>query len=239
MAQGGADLLSVARYAKGLGNSTPAPLPALNTEHLVFWGHSQGATEGGLALSQDRLFDGALLSGASASITDALLSKKSPVNIADSMWIALSESSSSAVNQFHPAMTLFQMWIDPSDPINHARDVVVVPARGANTAFARHVFQVWGKNDLFTARPVQQAFALAAGLAFVEPKVDEFDLAPVSSVQGNVSVPWKVTAAMHQYVPATAYDGHFVVFRDPGAQHDAVRFLVRAATGDVPKIPEP
>jgi hypothetical protein len=240
MAQGGADLLSVALYAKGLGTSAPSPLPALDTTHLVFWGHSQGATEGGLALANDRVFEGALLSGASASITDALLSKKAPVNIADSMWIALSESSSSAVNAFHPAMTLFQMWIDPSDPINHAKDVAVVPARGTAPVFARHVFQVWGKGDLFTARPVQTAFGLAAGLQLVLPKIEvEFEPAGVSAVQGNISTPRAVTAAVRQYQPATAYDGHFVVFRDPGAQRDAVRFLVRAASGDVPRIPEP
>ena len=239
MAQGGADLLSVARYAKALGSATPAPLPALDTTHLVYWGHSQGATEGALFLAFDRTMDGALLTGASASLTDALLSKKAPINIADSMWIALSESNKDAVNAFHPALGLFQMWIDPSDPINHAKDVAVVPARAPNPTHARHVFQVWGKNDLFTARPVQQAFALVAGLGFVGPKVDEFDVAPQAFVSGNIASPSRVTAAMRQYDPGTAYDGHFVVFRDPTARRDAVRFLVRSATGDVPRIPEP
>jgi hypothetical protein len=239
MAQGGADLLSVARFAKGLGSATPAPLPALDTTHLVYWGHSQGATEGALFLAFDRTMDGALLTGASASLTDALLSKKAPINIADSMWIALSEQSPGAVNQFHPAISLFQMWIDPSDPINFGRDVAVVPARGANPTFARHVFQVWGKNDLFTARPVQNAFALVANLAFVGPRVDEFEPSPVSSVQGNITSPSRVTAAMRQYDPGTVYDGHFVAFRDPAARRDALRYLVRAASGDVPRIPEP
>lgn len=239
MAQGGADLLSISAYARTLGTSTPAPLPALNTDRLVYWGHSQGATSGTLGLAFDRNFEGALLSGASASLTDAMLSKKAPVNIADSMWIALSESSPSAVNLFHPALTLFQMWIDPSDPVNTARNVVVPAGQGASPTFARHVFQVWGKNDLFTAKQVQNVFGVVAGLTLVGPEVDDFDGPPQTFVQGNVTTPRTVTAALRQYDPGTAYDGHFVAFRDMTARRDAIRFLVRAATGAVPRVPEP
>lgn len=238
MAQGGADLLGVARYAKGFAGGAGG-VPAIDSSRLVYWGHSQGATQGALFLAQDRSVEGALMTGASASLSDALLSKKAPINIADSMWIALGEAQPSDVDIFHPVISLLASWTDPVDPLNFARDVVVVPAAGATPAFARHLFQVWGKNDLFTARPVQAAFALGAGLGFVAPKVDDFDAAPQSLVSGNVTTPRTVTAAMRQYDPGTLYDGHFVVFRDQTAQRDAVRFLVRAASGDVPRVPEP
>lgn len=214
-------------------------LPPLNTTHLLFWGHSQGATEGGLFLPFDRRVDGTLLSGASASITDALLNKRAPVNIADSLWLALSESQPSAVNIFHPVLTLLSAWIDPVDPMNFSRDVVVVPADGATPAYGRHVFQVWGKDDLFTPRPVQNVFAMGAGLRLVGPKLpDEGDLTPESSAAGNVTQPRPLTAAVRQYAPA-GYDGHFVVVRDATAKSDALRFLARAARGEVPRIPEP
>jgi len=115
---------------------------------------------------------------------------------------------------------------------------VIVPADGALPQHGRHVLQIWGKGDTFTAAPVQMQFTLAAGLAFVPPEVDDTDLVPLmmTSVSGNFA---GRTAAMRQYAPATAYDGHFVVFQDPGAQRDALRFLVRSASGDVPTVPEP
>lgn len=225
MAQGSADLLGVARLAKVL-DATDAGLPPLDRSRLVFWGHSQGATEGAMFLAMDRSIEGAVLSGASASLMNALLSKRAPVNIADSMWIALGEARPDDVDLFHPVLSLLQTWTDPVDPINFARDVPV----------GRHVLQIWGKADTFTAQPVQNAFALGAGLALVGPKVDDTELAAVPSVAGNAV---GKTAAVRQYDPAGAYDGHFVVFQDPTARADAVRFLVRAAAGAVPRVPEP
>lgn len=229
MAQGSADLLGVARWAKTL-DGPDAGLPAIDTSRLVFWGHSQGATEGAMFLALDGTVDGALLSGASASLTDALLSKKAPVNIADSMWIALGEQSPADVHLFHPALSLLQTWTDPVDPVNFARDVVI----GRNRS--RHVLQIWGKGDTFTATPVQNVFAIAAGLTFVGPAVDDTDLTPAMSAAGNRN---GKTAAMRQYDPDGGYDGHFVVFQDANARRDAVRFLVRSAAGVTPQVPEP
>ena len=238
MAQGGADLLGVARYVKSLASSPPAELPKLDPTHLVFWGHSQGATEGALFLALDRSVDGALVSGASATLVNSLVSKKAPVNIADGLWAALSESSPAAISVYHPVLSLLQMWSDPVDPLHFASRATVVPAEGATPAFARNVFQVWGKDDLYTPRPVQTSFAHAAGLAFVGPKVDDFNATEVTSASGNVSLPRPVTAALRQYVPE-GYDGHFVVFRNQSATTDATRFVARVLRGEVPTVPEP
>jgi hypothetical protein len=238
MAQGAADLMSVTRYLSSLAASPPAELPALDVTHLAFWGHSQGATEGALFLALDRKVDGALLSGASATLINSLTSKKAPVNIADGLWAALSESSPQAVNVFHPVLGLLQAWTDPVDPLHFAAQDVIVPADGTTQAFARSVFQVWGKDDLFTARPVQTSFARAARLAFVGPQVDDFTATPQTSVGGNVTTPRSATAAMRQYVPA-GYDGHFVVFQNPSARTDATRFLGRVLRGELPTVPEP
>lgn len=235
MSQGAADLHAVVRYLKAL-DVADAGLPALDTRRLSFWGHSQGATEGALFLSQDRTVEGALLSGASASLLNALRSKKAPINIADNIWLALSESSVDTVNEFHPVLSLLQSWVEPADPINTARHVVVVPADGATPAFGRHVFQVWGKSDTYTAQPVQQAFAGAAGLLWVGPKVDDFLGSPQSFAFANVSSPRPLTGAMRQYEP-NGYDGHFVIFRNDQAKDDAVRFIGRAAAGQVPRVP--
>ena len=239
MAQGAADLHGVTRYLKGLAASPPPELPALNVSRLVYWGHSQGATEGALFLAQDRSIEGTLLSGASACLVNSLTSKKAPINIADGMWAALSESSPAAVTAYHPVLSLLQAWTDPVDPLHFAQHVAVMPLDGARPTYARHVFQVWGKDDLFTPQPVQSAFAVGARLWFVGPKVDELDVTPVqTSVSGNVTVPRTITAAIRQYVPL-GYDGHFVVFNNSTATTDASRFIGRVLRGEVPTIPEP
>ncbi len=238
MAQGGADLLGVTKYLRSLATMPAAELPALDVTHLVFWGHSQGATEGALFLAMDRSVDGALLTGASATLVNSLTSKKAPIDLAGGMWAALSESSPTKVSVYHPVLALLQAWTDPVDPLHFAGNAAIVPADGATPAFARNVFQVWGKDDLFTPRPVQTSFAHAARLAFVGPQVDDFNVAPVTSASGNVTSPRAVTAAMRQYVP-NGYDGHFVVFQNPSATTDASRFVGRVLRGEVPTIPEP
>ncbi|MFO0598836.1 MAG: hypothetical protein U0228_26250 [Myxococcaceae bacterium] len=238
MAQGATDLLSVVRYLKALPQNFPAELPPLDVTHLAFWGHSQGATEGALFLAMDRSVDGALLSGASATLVNSLTSKKAPVDIAGGLWAALGESSPGAVSVFHPVLGLLQSWTDVVDPLHFASRNAVVPADGATPAFARHLFQVWGKDDLYTPRAVQTSYARASGVAFVGPQVDDFDQTPVTSASGNVTQPRAVTAAMRQYVPS-GYDGHFVVFNNTSATTDASRFIGRVLRGEVPTIPEP
>lgn len=238
MAQGATDLLALSRVVESWEDGGPPELPALDTRHVVFWGHSQGATEGALFLGVDRRVDSALLTGASATLVNSLTSKKAPINIADGMWVALSESSPQAVHIYHPVLSLLQMWTDPVDPLHFAARVVTQPVEGTSPAFARNVFQVWGKDDLFTPRPVQTSFALGARLALVGPKVDTFEVTEVASVSGNVTLPGPVTAAVRQYAP-DGYDGHFVVFNHPTAKTDASRFVGRCLLGQTPRIPEP
>ena len=239
MAQGATDLHGVTRYLKSLAATPPPGLPALDVSRIVYWGHSQGATEGALFLAQDRSIEGTVLSGASALLVNSLISKRAPIDLAGGMWAALSESSPAAVNVYHPVLSLLQMWTDPVDPLHFAANAAVMPVEGGRPAYARHVFQVWGKDDLFTAQPVQSAFAMGARLAFVGPQVDELNVTPVlSSVSGNITSPRTITAAVRQYVPI-GYDGHFVAFSNATATTDASLFIARVLRGEVPTIPEP
>lgn len=239
MAQGAADLHAVTKYLKSLATARPPELPPLDVSRLVYWGHSQGATEGALFLAQDRSIEGTVLSGASACLVNSLTSKRLPIDIAGGMWAALGEASPQSVNVYHPVLSLLQTWTDPVDPLHFAANASTMPMDGALPAYARHVFQVWGKDDLFTAQPVQSAFAVGARLWFVGPQVDTLDVTPVHpSVSGNITQPRTVTAAIRQYVPM-GYDGHFVAFSEPTAKTDATRFIGRVIRGEVPTIPEP
>ncbi|MGV3620294.1 MAG: hypothetical protein ACO1OB_05740 [Archangium sp.] len=229
MAQGAADLLSMTKYVKNLN----APeLPALDTSRVVFWGHSQGATEGALFLARDVAIDGAVLSGASANLTEALTSKKAPVDLTSVLWSALGEGAPASVTVNHPVLGLMQQWSDVVDPLHFAAADV------SSTTYARHVFQVWGRDDLFTAKNVQTAFAMGARLRLVGPTVDEFPLTAVDSVTGNITLPRLTTAALRQYAP-DGYDGHFVAFRNETAKRDVSRFITSVLNGNVPVVPEP
>jgi hypothetical protein len=237
MAQGAADLFSITRFAKGLPAGGGTGLPPLDASRLAFWGHSQGASEGGLFLAFDRSLEVAVLTGASGSLADSLTSKKAPVNIADGLPLALGEPPGS-VNAFHPVVALLSSWTDPVDALHFARFAAVTPAKPPLAASARHFFMAWGKGDLFTPSAVQRQYAQASSAAFVGPRVEEFDPMPLMSVQGNITMPRTVTSAVRQY-DAPGYDGHFVAFQNPTAKQDVVRFISRAVRGEVPTVPEP
>src|SRR5262249_40020979 len=82
--QDAADQMALVRFAKNLtlaaGTSPTGADIRFGT--LGFWGHSQGATAGAIAMPYTQGVAGALLSGEGASLIDALLYKKSPVNLA-------------------------------------------------------------------------------------------------------------------------------------------------------------
>lgn len=234
--QGAADQHALVRLLENLSIVDGSTTIKLDGNKTLFWGHSQGATEGAIFLASDTKVKGAVFSGQGATLADALVTKTNPVNIKDAMWIALSEAHSKAVDGNHPVIALLQAWADPADPLHYARMDVVVPG---TTPFLRSVFQPMGKDDTYTPVAVQENFAIAAGLSFVGPKAFDAPWDPVASAEGNVVLgSAKSTAAFRQYLPASGRDGHFVAFDVDQARTDVTKFLARVATGAVPKIPE-
>jgi hypothetical protein len=238
--QGAADQHALVRFVEGAGTITVGTdAIKLDGSKIVFWGHSQGATEGALFLAFDASVKGAVLSGEGGGLVDSLVTKTSPVNIAGLLYIPLEEASPAAVGYFHPVLGLLQQWIDPSDPIHFAR-LSYAPSL-ASGAFHRSVFQPFGTEDTFSPGQTQLAFALAAGFPQIKPIVDpKLSITAVDSVQGNVAAGGGATAtsaAFRQYAPS-GHDGHFVVFQNAQAKGDATKVLARAARGETPKIPE-
>jgi hypothetical protein len=226
----------------------------LDPATAVFWGHSQGATEGGIGAAYTPNLGGFVFSGQGASLIDALLNKTKPVNIAGSMAFALSDLRYSDLGKlhggvFHPVLSLLQTYLDPSDPLNHAT-LITSPTAGAH-----HLFQVYGQSDSYAPPITEVTYAIAAGLsaAKIDPKVTKPDFprcsgctaffpaeAPGGAVSKNVG--GLFTAAVRQYAqPADAdaqptYDGHFVAFHNPLAQHDVYRFFDDIANRKAPTV---
>lgn len=222
--QGAADQLSLVKLAKDIDVAAAGDVPAIKFDRIAFWGHSQGMTEGAIAMpyaSAD--VSGVVFSGAGASLIDALLTKTSPVNIAAAVPFILADLS--GVNSGHPVLGLLQNSIDPSDPLNHAR------------ALTKHVFVPYGQKDTYTPSAVQATYILAAGLgmaahapsALNNPEAIGGLTTIPKPASGNLTNPTR-TGITRQYAPA-GYDGHFVVFRDANGTLDAIDFLKDVAAG--------
>jgi pimeloyl-ACP methyl ester carboxylesterase len=221
--QGAADQLSLVRLAKDIDLAANGSVPAIKFDRIAYWGHSQGATEGAIAMPYATSdVSGVVLSGAGASLIDALLTKTSPVNIAAAVPFILVDPS--GVNSGHPVLGLLQNSIDPSDPLNHAR------------ALTKNVFVPYGQKDTYTPSAVQATYVLAAGLGMAAhaPSVTTPEaiggLATIPvPASGNLTNPTR-TGITRQYSPA-GFDGHFVVFKDATGKKDAIDFLKDVAAG--------
>jgi hypothetical protein len=183
------------------------------------------------------------LSGEGGGLIESLLTKVSPVDIKDGLWVALSESSASAVTLYHPVLSIIQNWVDPSDPIHFAALDVTPSVPTGTTPFPRNIFQPSGTSDTYTPFPVQVTFAIAGGLGLISPVVDDTGAAYGSNLpasqSGNISLGALMsTAAFRQYVPGPTYDGHFVAYDNMTAQTDVTTFLAGVAMGQLPKVPE-
>jgi len=239
--QGAADQMSLVRFVTGFD------LPAAQSPNgvdikvgpVAFWGHSQGATEGGIAMPYTAGVTGAVLSGEGASIIEALLTKVNPVNIAAVVPVVLQDTPAN-VGLYHPVLALFQNDLDRADPLNHAPLLVVNPLAPADQ---KHVFQPYGQGDTYAPPATEQTFALAAQLGEASPPSgvtdDPFESASALAVPvgGNVtSGGVKITAIVRQYATDGTYDGHFVSYDNPQAEADVNHFLADALGGGVPKV---
>lgn len=233
--QGAADQLSLARFAETLTGEGNAPA-RIDAQRMVFFGHSQGATEGSLAAPYAERFRALVLSGNGGSLQRALLTKKKPLDLRATLPLLLSDAPLDDRNypaEFHPVLSLVQHWIDPADPINFARSVALVPAPGHS---ARNAFQTYGLDDTYSPPVTQAAYAIAGGFAQVEPELAPLGLdiafAPLSA---NIN---GATLGFRQYRPALGEDGHFVAFSVPEASSDVLRFVSTAVSGESPIIGE-
>jgi hypothetical protein len=235
--QNAADIHAVVEFVKTLdiaadSSPTGAPIKA-DPNNIWFFGHSQGGQAGPLAIPYNADIQGAVLSGAGASLTEALLGKKTPVDSRVAVQFALQDT---AVDANHPVLALLQGYFDPVDPLNYAVYMAASTIEGVTTR--SHVFHTFGVGDTYTPPSGLTVMARNLRVTYINPWAD----APIDGVptadapfSGNITdgeSTW--TAAGRQYAP-DEYDGHFVAFRNPTATTDILNFL---ATGYFLGVPE-
>jgi hypothetical protein len=254
--QGAADQLSLANIAKGINIGGGAT--KINPKAMLFWGHSQGATEGAIGMPfypgvKAAASDGGVpssegvkavvLSGVGASLLDSLLTKTSPTNIAAAIPYVLQDpdpGNPAAVNGGgnNPVLSLLQTFFDPSDPLNFGLAMTEQPFAGKDP---RHLFQVYGQGDTYSTGVTQATYARSARIWLVahDPSVKTPD--PIGDIKETASPvssnmrSGQLTGAVREYAPASGEDGHFVAFKNTNANADVVRFLAQT-TSTIPKI---
>jgi hypothetical protein len=237
--QGAADQMSLVRFATGfdLPAASSPTMAEIKIGRLAFWGHSQGATEGGIAMPYTGGVSGAVMSGQGASLMDALVTKTNPVNIAGVLPVVLEDPK---VDINHPVLSLLQGDLGLVDPLNHAGALVTSPTAPATQ---KHVFQPYGQGDTYAPPVTQQTYAIAAqlGEAMAPSGVTPDQFIPTAPLPvpagGNVTVNGvMLTALLRQYVPASSYDGHFVAYDNATAEADVDAFIAACVAGKTPMV---
>ena len=249
--QAALDLVQSGRFVRGFSfplagsDGGVARTIRFNTERVMFFGHSQGGLNGPLWLAADDGASAAVLSGAGGSIAIALLEKTEPVNIPALITTALGLSMGEFV-VLHPIVSLLQMLVDPSDPVNYGRYIIREPRATMHPA---HVYQTQGFLDRYAPPAGIAALALSIGLPLTLPTVrPEPSFALTGSgllsrlpLRANLGTPMDpITGSWMQFESEVGRDGHFVVFDIPGARLRAAAFLGSAGRdpAGVPTVPE-
>jgi predicted esterase len=224
--QGAVDVLQALRLAEVTIDASELEDLDLDPSRAYVFGHSQGANVGIPALAVTGLTEAAVLSGAGAYLSEALLSKTSPVDSRRGLERLVGDELSTT----HPVMVLWQTFFDPVDTLTFAPLLVNTPPDELPT---KHVLMTWGPEDTFSPQPTLEIMARAAGLPVVEPAIDDLESGLVSRpVEGNLTGGdgEARTAACFQYA-TEGYDGHFVATRSASAVADWVQFFTTAQAG--------
>jgi hypothetical protein len=244
--QAGADVLSVARAVRGLelpASATGADPVTFDADRVAYWGHSQGGTQGAIALPFSDDLHATVLSGTGAGILHALLDRTQPpeipIAVRDSVADPGDEDELVRGGIYHPLLSVLQHWVDAVDPLHFARHIVTQPLEGHTP---RHAFAPYGVDDSYSPPRNLQNFLVTAGLQGVEADASAGpgdDLGPELGLglSGNIPVGDELyTGGFRQYGAAADSDGHFVAFDVATANQDVVRFLVQTVTGAEPQI---
>ncbi|MGB0679004.1 MAG: hypothetical protein ACPGUV_05025, partial [Polyangiales bacterium] len=246
--QGAADFLSLLRALPNVATAADTLLTGQSVAlasgsggKVAWFTHSQGSTHAALMLPYLRAGEGtvaAVLSGLGGDLSQSLLHKRQPIDIATALPLVLLDADGNGAlpgGTFHPVLALFQTYFDRADAVNYAWRVQRERVAGSLPA---HVLQTYGLDDSYSPEETMQAFARAADLAQALPVRRDFGR-PTAAVplSSNVSLGGQdYSIALRQY-DAIDGEGHFVATTAgvPG-RAQAVRFVRQALAAMAPVV---
>ena len=195
---------------------------------IFFFGHSQGSTVGLPAAAYEPDLAGLVFSGAGGDLRLSLTSKVRPLDVASLVPAVLEDPD--ARNAGHPVLHLLQTFFECSDSVNYGHLVLLERPSGIN---ARPVLMTYGLGDSYSPTPTMQTVAATLGV----PAAGTIP-GGMAAWPPGAAIPFPVsnnfagtTAALLEVDPGSAYDGHFVAFRDRALNERVLRFLATAAQG--------
>jgi predicted esterase len=204
---------------------------------VFYYGHSQGATHGVPTVAYDPTFVAAVFSGNGGSLIDSLLTKTSPYPIAGAVRMALADPD---IGGFHPALSVFQTYLEVADPVNYGRYVISAPFADPTGApyLPRSVLQLYGLGDTYTPKETQAAMGVALGLLVAEPVIEDLGFTPTTlpASANRWAAGHEVTAVLSQHNPAAGQDGHFVATEDAVARERVSQFFGTAVRDGIPTV---
>lgn len=214
----------------------------VDTDRMVFLGHSQGGISGSLAGPWlGGQLRGMFLSGAGGGMALSALHRQEGVDITALLETLLDLDDHEQLDTFHPVLALVQWLSDVTDPINYApywfHEAPTWDASPISVAMSEGVL------DGYTPYQTTEALAAAARVPLLEEVASDSQahrlrgLEPEPRpVSGNVEShgDGAVTAGLAQY----GEHGHFAVFDDSAAAFTYLDFLVSATQDEIPTIEE-
>jgi len=256
--QSAIDVVQQGRLFTETGIRVPADISRTGEEILfdgdkvMFFGHSQGGLNGPMFLAIDDQARGAALSGSGSLISITLLEKTAPVNVA-SLVEALVLGGNVGIEQlssFHPAISLAQTLVDPTDPIHYVPQIINTPRDGfrPKSMLMTEGINANGSGDSYTPPHGTEVQAVAMGIPVQEPVIHpiaEYEWAdlvptkiPAEGLSGNVGG-GEASGILAQWEASRASDGHFVIYAIPEAMEQAAQFLRNLADDPKGRIPAP
>ncbi len=218
---------------------------------IGFFGHSQGGLNGALLLAVDDQTKGGVLSGAGSAISYSLLMKVKPdPSVAGlvKVFLGVQAENEDELTVLHPALSLVQTIVDPSDPVHYYGAIAKAPFTGhvPKSVLMTEGINPDGSGDNFSPPRTIEAGAIAGAFPLLEPVV--YDIPEITKLAGMPAVALpvkgnaaggKVTVGIAQFSPPSGSDGHFVVFKVPKARTMSTEFSASLLNDAVPSITAP
>lgn len=205
-------------------------VPALDTQRLLYGGHSQGALAGSIVAGVSDAFYAYGLNGLGAYISSTIVFRKDYTDLEKVLRDAVKVERS--LDMKHPVVHLAQLGSDVVDPLNYAPYWTGTPGENAGS----HVFVINGGMDPTSPRPGISALTIAADMAMI----DEAGWMPdIYGIWGGMTFPTPFgtnrTSAGGQEVVSATYlvtaSGHFTIFNLPRAKDFLGNFWLSAYQG--------
>lgn len=217
--QSALDDVAVIKLVKKLTFKVGGKAVKFNPESIGFFGHSQGGITGALTVAVEDSIKTAILSGAGGGLAYTILLRKQidsgyDVDIKAALEAALSLQYEDELTVFHPVITLAQLLVDVTDPLNYSPWYFYPRFRKTPL----NLLITEGVKDPYTPAVTTENLAVAGGVPPILPIVNDhpgfgiLDLQVKKPVSQNLVLPdgTKATAALAQF----AKYGHFVAFDD-------------------------